>query len=58
MARVRDMVRVRVRVRISTFFSVHQQNSELKTKSTLIKVSQKKHGLMLLALVSKFKNDA
>jgi hypothetical protein len=41
----------------STFFSVHQQRSDLKTKYTLIKVSQKKHGLVLLALVSKFEND-
>jgi len=41
----------------STFFSIHQQHGELKTKSTLIKVSQKKDGLVLLALVSKFEND-
>ena len=38
-------------------FSVHQQPSDLKTKYSLIKVSQKKHGLVLLALVSKFQND-
>jgi hypothetical protein len=42
----------------STFFSVHQQPSDLKTKYSLIKVSQKKPGLVLLALVSKFENDA
>ena len=36
-------------------YLIHQ---DLKTKYSLIKVSQKKHGLVLLALVSKFEDDA